>query len=70
MIHEKDDWVVLCGATHTDDPSEYLLVGLGHLLESDSTLLGAIDLPIGWEAERESWGAYWKKSPTAMLISE
>jgi hypothetical protein len=57
------DWCFLCGANHKDDPSEYRVVGMGHELVKDPTLLPLLDLPPEWEAERRSVNDQWIRLP-------
>lgn len=57
VIHEDGDWQCLCGLSDHDDIGH--LVGIGHLVERDSSLDDLSDLPDGWEAERRSLEAIW-----------
>jgi hypothetical protein len=57
------DWCFLCGGSHANDASEYRVVGIGHVIESDKSLLGLHDLPIDWEAERSSADSIWVRTP-------
>ncbi len=51
---------MLCGGEH--DVNEVpKVVGIGHLLERDPSLLELMDLPDDWEAERESSNHPWKR---------
>ena len=56
------DWCFLCGDNHPDDPSAYRVVGLGHVIDDDSTLEAILDLEPDEEAERSSVGANWVRS--------
>lgn len=58
----EGDWCFLCGAVHSDSPSEYRVVGIGHLFDRDSTLKEVEDLPADWEAERSAPGGVWLRT--------
>jgi hypothetical protein len=58
-----DDWQFLCGANHPEDALPHV-VGLGHLVDRDPTLLELARLPEDWEAERASVGDMWRRSPS------
>jgi hypothetical protein len=53
------DWCFLCGGHHEDRASEYRVIGIGHVVESDKTLGDLFDLPADWEAERQSVDSRW-----------
>jgi hypothetical protein len=57
------DWCFLCGEEHPQDASAYKVVGIGHALESDSSLQELHDLPAEWEAERKGTGQDWVRAP-------
>lgn len=57
------DWCFLCGSEHPQDASAYKVVGIGHVLESDSSLLQLSDLPPEWEAERTEVDQEWVRTP-------
>jgi hypothetical protein len=66
VCHNADgDWQFLCGGTHAfgEKPK---VVGIVHLLERDPTLKNLVDMPVDYEAERESIGSKWiiTKIPT------
>ena len=64
LVDRSDgDWCFLCGGYHANDASEYRVVGIGHVIESDRTLLELHDLPDDWEAERESTDSRWIRTP-------
>jgi len=48
------DWCFPCGGFHNEDASEYRVPGIGHVIESDGTLLELHDLPNEWEAQRQA----------------
>lgn len=56
------DWVVLCGDRHPDDPDQYRVVGIGHLLSDDPQLQEVLDLSPGEEAERETCDSAWLRT--------
>jgi len=62
VSHSDEDWEFLCGGAHEEEelPSD---VSLHDLLEADPTLWMIVDLPVNWEAERESAEAAWEKWP-------
>ena len=53
-------WQLLCGDSHQGGPR---LVGLSHLVSMDPTLTEILDLPEGFEAEREAPGKPWTRRP-------
>ena len=60
VSHEDGDWQFLCGVSdHADDGH---VIGVGHLLERDSSLLELVDLPINWEAERIDVNMPWLRT--------
>jgi hypothetical protein len=59
----EGDWCFLCGEDHADDPSNYKVVGIGHVLDSDPSLQELGDLPADWEAERQSVDQKWIRAP-------
>jgi hypothetical protein len=56
------DWCFLCGGNHTNDASEYRIVRIGHAIDSDKSLLALHDLPVDWEAERQSADFSWVRT--------
>ena len=59
VTRDDSDWSFLCGEGHEDIAENCRVVGIGHILERDPTLLALLDLPPGWEAERKSAGDAW-----------
>lgn len=59
----EGDWCFLCGSGHDNDASAYKVVGIGHILDGDTTLSGLVDLAPNWEAEREAVGEDWIRTP-------
>ena len=53
VSHADGDWQFLCGAFHDIDELPKV-VGVGHLVGRDSTLIELACLPLGEEAERLS----------------
>jgi hypothetical protein len=58
VAHDEDgDWQFVCGEVH--EGSIPRVVGIDHIIEHDPSLEALRDLPVGWEAERQSIGAPW-----------
>jgi hypothetical protein len=53
------DWCFLCGQQHEQSASEYRVVGIGHILEQDQSLVNVMDLLPDWEAERTEIDEEW-----------
>jgi len=62
------DWCFLCGGNHTNDASEYRIVRIGHAIDSDKSLLEFHDLPVYWEAERQSADSSWVRTVDSSSI--
>jgi len=60
-----EDWCFLCGDNHPNDASAYKVVGIGHVLDQDPSLMQVHDLPPNWEAERKKVGEEWVRSQFA-----
>jgi hypothetical protein len=60
VVHEDGDWQCLCGKNDHNDEGH--LVGIGHLIERDSSLGALSDLPDNWEAERMSLRDIWLRT--------
>lgn len=58
VSREGGDWQFLCGGEHPMDEIPRV-VGLNHLIHRDPTLAELLELPVDWEASRESEGASW-----------
>lgn len=56
------DWCFLCGDGHPDDPDYYQVVGIGHPIDEDRTLVEVLDLAENEEAERAMVGGTWTRS--------
>lgn len=63
VSHEDGDWQFLCGMFDHEDDGH--VVGIGHLIERDTSLLDIVDLPINWEAERVGIDMRWLRTPCA-----
>ena len=59
VCKEDEEWQFLCGDTHEDEVPQ--VVCIGHLLDRDPTLREILDLPDGWEAERQNVEAVWER---------
>ena len=57
------DWCFLCGGFHQDNASDYRVVGIGHVVDSDKSLDELHDLPVDWEAERQDMHSAWVRTP-------
>ena len=55
---EDGEWQFLCGENHAEGELPRV-VGLGHLLERDSSLFQILDLKDDWDAERRYIGDKW-----------
>ena len=58
----EGDWCLLCGGEHPDTAGSYRVVGIGHLIERDSSLLEVTDLAADEEAERDDARGIWRRS--------
>lgn len=56
-------WSLLCGHEHDDITLGARVVGIGHILDRDPTILPLLDLPAEWEAERETPTGDWVRRP-------
>jgi hypothetical protein len=63
VTRPEGDWCLLCGENHEDDASAYRVVGIGHVLERDGSLLEVLDLEPSWDAERTALGDPWLRRP-------
>ena len=59
VVHYADDdsWAFTCGTTNK--PDDLMLVGMGEVVDQDSTLNAIADLPPGWSAIRKSVNSKW-----------
>jgi len=56
---EEGSWQFLCNGSNCVDEGDIHLVGVGHLLERDSSLGVAADLNVSQYCERQSVGGKW-----------
>lgn len=63
VSREDGDWSLLCGDRHENTAANCRAVGIGHILARDPTLVPLMDLPAGWEAERETTTGDWVRRP-------
>jgi hypothetical protein len=63
VVHDAEDggWQFLTGGAF--DVSDGLLVGLGSVVHRDPSLLELADLPLGWQASRETAVSPWQRGP-------
>jgi hypothetical protein len=55
-------WCFLCGSDHADSAEDYRVVGVGHVIECDRSVLEIPSLQSEEEAEREFVGGSWIKT--------
>jgi len=56
------DWQFLCGQADHPETSDPMVVGVGHLVDDDPSLLEVSDLATNYEAERQSKSDSWIKT--------
>jgi len=56
---DDDSWAFTCGTTNKSE--DLMLVGMGVVVDRDSTLLAIADLPPGWCAFRKSVHEDWER---------
>ena len=64
--HDVDEDECECWQFLTGEPismSDAMLVGLNTIVKVDPTVRDLADLPVGWQAERESIGDPWTRKP-------
>lgn len=61
------DWCFLCGEEHPEDAAYYKVVGIGHVLENDSSLEELLNLAPEEEAERAAPGAPWIRTDLSKI---
>lgn len=64
------DWQMLCGGDEHGDASEIYVLHKEHLVERDPSLRDVIDLPTGWEAERDALYASWRRAQFSVEADE
>ena len=60
VSREDGDWQFLCGGSHASDETPRV-VGQNHLIERDPSLSDLMDLPVEWEAERDTTESPWTR---------
>tara|TARA_R110002049_G_scaffold284139_1_gene464692 strand:+ start:2507 stop:2860 length:354 start_codon:yes stop_codon:yes gene_type:complete len=62
VVHYEDDdsWAFTCGTTN--DSEDLMLVGMGQVVDLDSSLHSIADLPPGWSATRNSINDPWHRT--------
>lgn len=61
VFHHSDDGMwEFTGATQGIEDTDYLVVGLGNMIELDNTLLQISDLPLGGKAHRSGINEPWR----------
>ena len=60
VSHADKDWQFLCGDEH-ESIEGACVVGVGHLTERDPSLNQIADLPLGWDADRNSVVSGWRR---------
>ena len=55
------DWQMLCGGYEHGDAAQIFMLHKEHLIDRDQSLQEIVDLPLGWEAERETAGRPWRR---------
>jgi len=65
VVHDEEDggWQFLDGGPFT--MADALLVSLASMVKRDATLAELADLPLGWQATRDSATAPWKREKAA-----
>jgi len=65
VSHDADDggWQFLTGGAFT--VADAMLVSLESMVRRDPTLTELADLPLGWQAWRETPAAPWKRGPNS-----
>ena len=62
FIRTEGDLQMLCGESHAADEIPHVIC-LEHLLKRDSSLVEAVNIPNGWQAERDQLGHGWRTKP-------
>ena len=63
VCHDEDDggWQFLTGGRF--EMKDAMLVGLGEIVDRDSSVNELADLPLGWRATRENPDSPWQREP-------
>ena len=62
VTRPEGDWCILCGDNHPENEAYLRVIGMGHAIEYDPTLLEILDLLPNEEAERSKVGGQWVRS--------
>ena len=62
VTRPEGDWCFLCGGEHAQAAGDYRVVGTGHVLDDDPTLVDVADLRVDEEAERAAVGGPWTRA--------
>jgi len=60
VSRDDGDWQFLCGGDHPQKELP-MVVGLNHLFDNDPSLRSIEDLPVDWEAERDTVASTWQR---------
>lgn len=65
VVREDGDWMFLCGMPdHEQSNDSFAVAGIGHVFESDPSLVALLDLGPNETAERPSVDEEWERSAT------
>lgn len=64
VAHDDGDWQFLCGGGHPAGERPRV-VGLNHIIDDDPSIREILDLPVDWEAERDSPEGEWVRRPSS-----
>ena len=64
VAHDDGDWQFLCGGPHKPGTFPHV-VGINHILDADPSIHNVLDLPVDWEAERDSSSGEWVRRPSS-----
>ncbi len=67
VTHSDADWCFLCGGDDHPQgdhvPLAFFVVGMGHVIDHDPSLVEVLDLGVNEEAERVAAGSNWVRGP-------
>jgi hypothetical protein len=66
VSHDEDDegWQFINGEGDTHDVSDLMYVHAKHMVALDPGLVALTDLPLGWQAVRDTRDDTWSREPT------
>ena len=67
VCREDGDWHFLCGQSDHPKSRDPVVVGIGHLIDADSTLSEIADLPVNHEAERRAKDMPWVRDRYCLI---